>query len=248
MGCAMSSMAERLSVRRSENKNKVESPVISGKKGAPTSPGGHGRSAGDSADAIRSAFLSGQLKPDARCPLDQRQLYCISKTWKAINRNMSVTAINMFVRLFETNKDIQQMFNNLKDVSSVAELRNSKVLEGHALKVFCTVDDAIVNFDDMDYVIRMLQVVAQFHAQRLTSFEESFFWRIEEPFILAVKEELGDRFTLTTETTYRATIRFIIGNLAKEFVAVRQVASDENAPQSNRPEDAPAARQTSNGM
>ena len=46
----------------------------------------------------RQAFLDGTLNPDPRCPLDARQLYTLTKSWKAISRNLSVTAINIFVR------------------------------------------------------------------------------------------------------------------------------------------------------
>ena len=48
--------------------------------------------------AVREAFLTNRLKLDQRCPLDERQLYSLTKSWKAINRNMTITAINMFVR------------------------------------------------------------------------------------------------------------------------------------------------------
>ena len=49
-------------------------------------------------EAIRQAFLAGTLVTDPRCPLNARQLYGLTKSWKAINRNMSITAINIFVR------------------------------------------------------------------------------------------------------------------------------------------------------
>jgi len=90
----MGGMVEKISPGGSADR-KTASPTSS--KGGGGSVGGGGQ-AGSSADAIRSAFLSGQLKLDSRCPLDERQLYGITKSWKAINRNMSVTAINMFVR------------------------------------------------------------------------------------------------------------------------------------------------------
>jgi len=45
--------------------------------------------------------------------------------------------------------------------------------------------------------------------------------RVEEPFILAVKEELGDRFTISVETIYRTTIRYILSTLATEFHQAR---------------------------
>lgn len=252
MGCAISSF-RRLSPRKSRETKTGSPDSCKGASGDSTSggcSGGGGGSGGKSGDAIRSAFLSGQLKLDSRCPLDERQLYCITKSWKAINRNMSVTAINMFVRLFETNRDIQEMFSMLKDVQNIADLRSSKVLESHAMKVFCTIDDTIVNFDDMDYVLRMLQIVAQSHSQRFPNFDPAFFWRVEDPFILAVKEELGDRFTVSMEATYRATIRFIVGTLAREFVDSRKmsVVNEEGNRLSITPDGGTTPKQKSNGV
>jgi hypothetical protein len=70
------------------------------------------------------------------------------------------------------------MFAKFKDVETSAELRSSKVLEGHAMKVICTIDDAIVSFDDIDYVIKMLQTVAHSHSVRFPHFNQQFFWVI----------------------------------------------------------------------
>ena len=39
---------------------------------------------------------NGELDP--RLPLTERQLYGITKSWKTVSRNMSVVAVNMFVR------------------------------------------------------------------------------------------------------------------------------------------------------
>lgn len=78
-------------------------------------------------------------------------------------------------RLFETNSDIKTMFSKLKMYETVAELRSSKILEDHAMKVICTIDDAIVNLDDMEYVTRMLQTVAQSHSNRFPNFDPEFF-------------------------------------------------------------------------
>ena len=38
------------------------------------------------------------FESDPRCPLSERQLYSICKSWKAINRDMVTTAVNMFIR------------------------------------------------------------------------------------------------------------------------------------------------------
>jgi len=59
---------------------------------------GNRRDDNSSMEEIRRSYLQGQLKVDEGCPLTDRQLYGLTKSWKAINRNMTVTAINMFVR------------------------------------------------------------------------------------------------------------------------------------------------------
>ena len=59
---------------------------------------GNRRNDQSSMEEIRRSYLQGRLNVDDGCPLTDRQLYGLIKSWKAINRNMSVTAINMFVR------------------------------------------------------------------------------------------------------------------------------------------------------
>ena len=44
----------------------------------------------------------------------------------------------------------------------------------------------------------------------LTSFQ-----KIHDPFLLAVKESLGDRFSISLENTYRIVIRYIISTMVK---------------------------------
>jgi len=76
--------------------NRSASPSHAGGAVAPSL--GKGRNDQASLEEIRRSYLQGSLRVDESCPLTDRQLYGLTKSWKAINRNMSVTAINMFVR------------------------------------------------------------------------------------------------------------------------------------------------------
>lgn len=51
--------------------------------------------------------------PDPRSPLTARQIFSISKSWKAIARAMEPTGVEMFVRLFKKNQDLLQLFTRL---------------------------------------------------------------------------------------------------------------------------------------
>lgn len=97
-----------------------------------------------------------------------------------------------------------------------ADLGSSRALENHAVLVMYALDDAIVNMDDSEYLIDMLVTTGKSH-HRFDNFSASIFWAIEEPFIVAVRETLGDRFTVRVEAIYRKTIKFILGTLTTGF-------------------------------
>ena len=52
---------------------------------------------------------------------------------------------------------------------------------------------------------------------------------IEEPFLTAVKEALGDRFTPTMAVIYRKTIRFILTTLTTGFMYYDMVDGDNTS-------------------
>ena len=55
--------------------------------------------------------------------------------------------------------------------------------------------------------------------------------KIEEPFLLAVKETLGDRFTVSMAQTYREAIRFILTTVSNGFreAAAKNATADITA-------------------
>ncbi|KAJ8309520.1 hypothetical protein KUTeg_014394 [Tegillarca granosa] len=154
---------------------------------------------------------------DNRIPLSSRQKFQIVKSWKGIERNIKTTGINMFLRLFEANDEIMQLFVFIGGYKTVTELRESESLVGHVTMVMHTIDEAITSLDDSEYVINMLQSIGKSHKTRLKDFDPNQFWKIEDPFLLAVKETLGDRYTSNMENIYNLTIRFILETLIEGF-------------------------------
>ncbi|KAL3872787.1 hypothetical protein ACJMK2_035988 [Sinanodonta woodiana] len=173
---------------------------------------------------------------DPRIPLTARQRFNISKSWKGIARNIQHTGIMMFLRMFETNNDIRQMFLTLTDGEcDIVELRSNKNLESHVAQVMFTLDEAISSLDDTDAVIDLLRTVGYTH-RRLKAFDPQLFWKIEEPFLLAVKDTLGDRYTANMEHIYKKTIKFILQTLIEGFnMENKECANEEvtHAPQTS---------------
>ncbi|WAR18430.1 NGB-like protein [Mya arenaria] len=169
---------------------------------------------------ITSPVDNGNDKFDPRLPLTVRQKFNIMKSWKGIARNIEATGVLMFLRLFETNEEVRTMFTKLVHDGKydIAQLRESKELENHVKQVMYTLDEAISSLEDVDVTVNLLLSVGSSHRRlKERGFNPAVFWKIEEPFLVAVKETLGDRYTANMEHIYRKTIKFILETLIEGF-------------------------------
>ena len=78
-------------------------------------------------------------------------------------------------RLFENEESVKNMFKALENVTLVSDMRTSAVLKDHALIVMCTLDEAIMNLDDLDYVQELLYKVGKSH-RSLENYRSSVFF------------------------------------------------------------------------
>ncbi|GFU37081.1 neuroglobin [Nephila pilipes] len=153
---------------------------------------------------------------DPRLPLTARQLFSITKSWKGIARAMEPTGIIMFVRLFEENEDILHLFQKFQHKRITELHRDSMELAQHAGIVMSTLDESIKKLGNVDYFMDYLHSVGKLHT-KIPGFKREYFWRIERPFLAAVQETLGDRYTDNIENIYKITIRYILDTVVKGF-------------------------------
>lgn len=67
------------------------------------------------------------------------------------------------------------------------------------------------------------------------------FQRIEKPFLAAVQDTLGDRYTDNMENIYKITIRYILDTVVKGFdLGTRQSQSNTAQPPKASPEPSPS--------
>lgn len=146
---------------------------------------------------------------DPRIPLTAKQCFCISKSWKGIARAMEPTGINMFVKLFQDNEDLLDLFEKFQSLKITESKFESMELAQHASIVMTTLDESIRSLDNVDYLLDYLHSVGKLH-HKIPGFHREYFWRIEKPFLAAVQETLGDRYTENMENIYKITIHFIL--------------------------------------
>ncbi|XP_003738429.1 neuroglobin-like [Galendromus occidentalis] len=154
--------------------------------------------------------------PDPRSPLTTRQIFSISKSWKAIARAMEPTGVEMFVRLFKQNEELLDLFTSFQALKTEESQRESMELGQHASLVMTTLDEGINSLDNLDYFLEYLHNAGGMH-YKIKGFKKEYFWLIEKPFLEAVKLTLGDRYTDNIENIYNTTIHFILETLVEGF-------------------------------
>ncbi|XP_015916913.1 neuroglobin [Parasteatoda tepidariorum] len=179
--------------------------------------------------------------PDPRLPLTAKQLFNISKSWKGIARAMEPTGVIMFVRLFEENEDILHLFEKFQKKRITELHRDSMELAQHASIVMNTLDESIKKLHNVDYFMDYLHAVGKLHT-KIPGFQRDYFWRIERPFLAAVQETLGDRYTDNMENIYKITIRYILDTVVKGFDlhSKKPEPSDKVRPPKASPEPSPS--------
>ncbi|KAL8613617.1 hypothetical protein ACOMHN_022036 [Nucella lapillus] len=170
-----------------------------------------------------------------------KDLFRFRRSWKAIRRKMEDTGVEMFVRLFKYNQDLKGMFTRFEHLKTEDELRTNEALENHATLVMMTLDDVITHIDNFDYVDELLRKTAATHT-RLKGFSSELFWKIQDPFLGAVKITLGDRYTENMEAIYKVALTFVLQTMM-EGMEEALVNSGQN---SHDPGDSGGAPKTAN--
>ncbi|KAG7301822.1 hypothetical protein JYU34_013207 [Plutella xylostella] len=153
---------------------------------------------------------------DPRLPLTARQKYSMLASWKGIARAMENTGICMFIKLFEENGELLDMFAKFRQCRTREAQAASAELAEHAHSVMSTLDEGIKTLDDLDSFFHFIHQVGASH-RRIPGFKVEYFWKIEAPFLAAVEATLGDRYTPNVESIYKITIKFILQTLVEGY-------------------------------
>lgn len=184
-----------------------------GKLAASERGGGRG---GDGGGGGGKDDLPAPPATDPRLPLTAKQKYTMVASWKGINREMEATGVNMFIKLFEEHKELLSLFEKFISLQTREQQASSEELQEHATKVMSTLDEGIRGLDDMDSFFSYLGQVGASH-RRINGFQSQYFWKIEGPFLKAVEQTLGDRYTANVENIYKVTIKLIIQTLVDGY-------------------------------
>ena len=81
---------------------------------------------------------------------------------------------SLFCRLFETQPEIHDIFENFRHLKTAEEQKNSVELEEHATMVMSTIDEAINIMNDADAFLSLVTRIGASHT-RIKGFKVEYF-------------------------------------------------------------------------
>ncbi|KAK3860851.1 hypothetical protein Pcinc_033123, partial [Petrolisthes cinctipes] len=118
--------------------------------------------------------------------------------------------------LFENNSELITLFTKFNQLRTRDERAESLELAEHATIVMNSIDEGIKAMDNVDCFFDLLHQIGASH-RKIPGFKKEYFWKIEHPFLEAVRLTLGDRYTDNMDNIYRITIKFLIETVVSGY-------------------------------
>lgn len=128
------------------------------------------------------------------------------ESWAVMMQHISRVGVITFMRLFETHPDLQEIFIPLRGLNQ-DQLRNSKELRTHALRVMGFVQKAVARLDHPQKLEELLGILGKSHIAYGAKAE--YLEKIGPQFIYAVKPSMGNFWNEEVEHAWLQLFRYI---------------------------------------
>ena len=116
--------------------------------------------------------------------------------------------------MFEKNPDTKNYFEKFKGKDNAA-LANNQALHNHAIHVMELIDTVITELEEADKSHQLLLNTGKDHKGRNIKVQDLDL--LKEPFLKAVEETLGDRYTDRMRTIYETYIDYVVKTLKEGY-------------------------------
>lgn len=163
-----------------------------------------------SVDGSSSQTLRGL--PEQRPDFTDEQKKIVLESWKVIQKDIARVGVVMFMGLFETHPDVQEIFLPFKG-QTPDDLKQSTQLKSHVLRVMGTVEKCLARIDEPDKLETLLHDLGAKHL--LYNARIDYIDLIGPQFICAVQPAMGDAWTSEIEAAWADLFR-LISHIMKE--------------------------------
>ncbi|KAK4329111.1 hypothetical protein Pmani_000522 [Petrolisthes manimaculis] len=156
-----------------------------------------GEGDGKETDVIEEEEREDNNTPPPTLTPEQKQL--IKTTWTLIEASVAKVGVVLFMGLFETHPDVQQVFTPFRGLQ-MEQVKQSKELRAHALRVMGFVEKAVRRLDQPEKLVRMIQECGRNHCHYGAQPDQ--VQHVVPQFLQAVQPTLGEEWTEDVEEAW----------------------------------------------
>ncbi|XP_046580589.1 non-symbiotic hemoglobin 1-like [Haliotis rubra] len=177
-----------------------------------SSADGKGKGKGKKYLPTNGHTCNGHIVAPARDPLEhapkitEPQKAMVLESWQIIQEDISKVGVVMFMKLFETHPDVQDVFYPFKGQSS-EDLKYSSQLKSHALRVMGTVEKCLARINDPKKLVELLHDLGARHV--MYNARVDYIDLIGPQFIWAIQPVVGDKWNPELEQAWSDVFKFI---------------------------------------
>lgn len=125
-------------------------------------------------------------------PLSETQKADLTRTWKLLEDDIAKVGVITFISLFETHPDVQQVFMPFSGIE-LEDLKHSKQLRAHALRVMAFVQKCISRLNEPEKLEQLLRELGKKHHSYKA--KAKYVDLVGPQFIQAIQPSLGEEWT-----------------------------------------------------
>ncbi|XP_071455056.1 uncharacterized protein [Hetaerina americana] len=172
-------------------------------------------------------------------PLTERQVALLEETWKELEENIARVGVIMYIGLFETHPDVQEVFMSFQGIE-LEELKHSKQLRSHALRVMGFVQKTVARLHEPEKLDVLLRELGKKHYGY--SAKQEYIDLIGPQFIQAIKPSLEDKWSPELHDAWSQLFAYMSAVMKAEMdVEEKKAAAEEAAKAAKAPANATGA-------
>ncbi|KAM5129425.1 cytoglobin-1-like [Mantella aurantiaca] len=163
----------------------------------------------------------------ATLDLSPHQHQLLVKSWTLIQQDIAKIGVIIFIRLFEVHPECKDFFISFHNVDDLHELRNSKDLRAHGLRVLSFVEKSIARIDNSARLEELALELGKSHYRYHAP--PNYYQYVVAEFMSAVHPLLKDEWTPELENAWKNLFAYICALMRRGYEEEEQKSTGKKS-------------------
>lgn len=147
-------------------------------------------------------------------PLTERQKQILAENWKILEEDIAKVGVITFISLFETHPDVQEVFMPFSGLQ-IDDLKHSKQLRAHALRVMAFVQKAVARLHEPEKLDALIRELGKKHFSY--GAKQNYIDLIGPQFIQAIQPSLEATWSEEQHAAWTSLFNYMGGIMKYEM-------------------------------